>query len=227
MKKGISNIVVSVLLILVALIAIGIIWFFVRPFLTNSSSEFASGALCLQTQLNPVGCTYIGGEANGWYAILTVTHGSDKSNLSDIAVVFNTQTADQKLTQWSKEQTGGSIPGPLESSTALFSLGMVFPNKVSIGGILEGNKAPCALSPAITCKKYVYLGGVCPDFDNNDFIDGNDYDAFTACYDKATKQGTFDCPVGLNADVTHDGFINSEDLAAFLEAFEKGTTEAC
>jgi len=227
MKKGLSNMITSVLIILLVLVSIAVIWLFIRPFILDSSEDFIGGSTCLQTQLAVIGCTYIGGESNGWYALVTIAHGADENNLSDVTLVFNPQTLSQKVVRWNNRQTGGEVPNGLESSSALFALSNTFPAKVAAGAVLQGSATSCNLNPALKCKKYVYSGGVCPDFDGSGYSDRDDFDLFSNCYRNITDNYNFECPPGHNVDVTHDGVVNNDDYAAYVESFEHGTLDYC
>lgn len=57
-KSGLSNIVTMVLIILLVLVAIGIIWFFIRPFIFNSSEQLEGVESCFQTTVEPTKCLY-------------------------------------------------------------------------------------------------------------------------------------------------------------------------
>ena len=50
-KRGLSNVVSTLLIILLVLLAVGIIWSVTRGVLESGSQQFASGARCLQVNL--------------------------------------------------------------------------------------------------------------------------------------------------------------------------------
>ncbi|QOI99887.1 MAG: hypothetical protein HRU70_05075 [Phycisphaeraceae bacterium] len=59
--------------------------------------------------------------------------------------------------------------------------------------------------------------GVCAaDFNDDNFLDFFDLDAFVACFEFG------ECPPGKSADVNGDGFLDFFDLDAYIEAFEAG-----
>jgi hypothetical protein len=53
----------------------------------------------------------------------------------------------------------------------------------------------------------------CPgDFNNDGFINGDDYDAFAELFDIADP----------GADINHDGFVNGDDYDFFADHFDAG-----
>ena len=57
------------------------------------------------------------------------------------------------------------------------------------------------------------LGVNCPgDFNNDGFINGDDYDAFAELFDVADP----------GADINHDGFVNGDDYDFFADHFDAG-----
>ena len=50
------------------------------------------------------------------------------------------------------------------------------------------------------------------DFNNDGFVNGDDYDAFASAFEAAD----------ISADVNHDGFVNGDDFDAFASHFEAG-----
>jgi len=55
-KKGLSDVVTVVLVILLALAAVGIIWAFIRPALDTAGSNIDLSTECLKTEVKPVAC---------------------------------------------------------------------------------------------------------------------------------------------------------------------------
>ena len=56
-KKGISDVVTTVLIILLALAAVVIIWAFVRPTIQDTSQNINVASDCLKTEVKPVSCS--------------------------------------------------------------------------------------------------------------------------------------------------------------------------
>jgi len=55
-----------------------------------------------------------------------------------------------------------------------------------------------------------------PDFNNDGFLDGFDYDDFVTCFE------TGSCPPGTSADYNNDAFVDGFDYDDFVTAFELG-----
>lgn len=59
-RKGLSDIVTNVLIILLVLVAVGIIWAFVRPTINQGAGQLEGQSDCLAIQVEPVKCTHVG-----------------------------------------------------------------------------------------------------------------------------------------------------------------------
>lgn len=57
-KRGLSEIVSTVLIVLLALVAVGVVWAFVNPLLKDASKDAELSAECLRVDVRPVSCTY-------------------------------------------------------------------------------------------------------------------------------------------------------------------------
>ena len=55
-RKGLSDIVTNVLIILLVLVAIGIIWAFISPFISQSSNKVQGADQCFTVSVEPVSC---------------------------------------------------------------------------------------------------------------------------------------------------------------------------
>lgn len=55
-KKGLSDVVTNVLIILLVLVAVFVVWTFVQPFIRGASSSVQGADQCLTVQIEPVSC---------------------------------------------------------------------------------------------------------------------------------------------------------------------------
>lgn len=55
-KRGLSNVVATVLIVLLAIAAIAIVWGFLSPILTRGGDIISTTSKCLQTELIPTSC---------------------------------------------------------------------------------------------------------------------------------------------------------------------------
>jgi len=83
-KKGLSDVVATVLIVLLAIAAIVIVWGFVSPFIKGTTNQADIQSKCLTAEVVPVSCTTAGvvnvqwkaGEATKVIAIATLSDGS-------------------------------------------------------------------------------------------------------------------------------------------------------
>lgn len=87
-SKGLSDVITTVLIILLVLVAITIVWQFVSPFLRNTSSKV--GADCLTTSLTAKTCTY--NPTTGAYSV-QVYRPTGAADITAVNLVFTGTTA--------------------------------------------------------------------------------------------------------------------------------------
>jgi hypothetical protein len=80
-KRGLSNLVATVLIILLALAAVALVWSFLQPSFERTGVQIDLGTECLNVDVKPVACTY---DAN---RISTVTVQRSAGEISEIIVV--------------------------------------------------------------------------------------------------------------------------------------------
>jgi len=109
-KRGLSNVVATVLIILLALAAIAILWSFVGPTITDYTDEIDTTSKCLNSELKPTSCTFfeetgsatvvvqlVRGETEKMKIILTDNNGQtdlSTESLDTPTNPFETVTAD-------------------------------------------------------------------------------------------------------------------------------------
>lgn len=85
-RKGLSDIVTNVLIILLVLVAIGIIWYFVSPFIRSSAGSVQGTQDCLTIALTPVSCVHKSG-TTGAYNV-TFRRDAGAGNLKEVKLIF-------------------------------------------------------------------------------------------------------------------------------------------
>lgn len=145
-RKGLSEVVTNVLMILLVIVAIVIIWAFIQAMITKSGSRIQTGAECLtlSTALETTSCVTSGVNAN-----VTVKRGAGEANLKKIKLVFEKEDGSTL-----NVSTLTNVPGELE--TKLYSLLALEnnPKAVSVAAVVsddKGNLVPCNPLPKITC----------------------------------------------------------------------------
>ncbi|MEK6858568.1 MAG: hypothetical protein AABX53_01495 [Nanoarchaeota archaeon] len=223
-KQGLSDVVTAILIILIVLFAVGIIWAFLRPTI-NETARVASAQDCLLVETEPVSCVY-SGAGQYWYASIVVKRGADQKNVSDIKLIFEDANGKKNSKSWGERVVGGTMPQPLEKSTAGLALGNFIPRVVTAAPMLSKEGA-CISTKETICERYAYEPGTgCNDFNQDDYGNGDDYDLFVECYENQTIG--LPCSDGtITADVTHDGVITMDDFSAFLSTYESGDTGGC
>lgn len=218
MRKGLSSVVVMVLLILFVLIAIGILWWYISAFVRGSSSAYDTSS-CLTVDLKAVDCVYTYVPSREEYSLtVLLKRGTDNILLTNANLILTDATQHTKSISWngSERRLGANVPGTLEQSLAAFAITEFSPITVAAAPVV-GTSHVCAPSQSpITCVPYSYrVGDGCGDFNRDGNIDFFDYLDYISCY--ATEMQTRGACI--NADINHDDETTLADYNLFIAAF--------
>lgn len=83
-KKGLSGIVTTILFILLVIVAVGIVWAFLNPFLGQGSSDIGAAGDCLRLRLEANSC--VNNSATNYN--VSVSRGGDNVELVGIKLIF-------------------------------------------------------------------------------------------------------------------------------------------
>ena len=82
-KKGLSDVVTTVLIVLLTIVAIAILWGFLQPMFTKSGAKVQQAEACLSMNLEVVRCTF-----NATNTLVTVRRGAGAANLKEVKLVL-------------------------------------------------------------------------------------------------------------------------------------------
>jgi len=147
-KKGLSDVVTTLIIILLVIVAIGIVWIVVRGVIESGTEEIDYGSKCLQVsiQTTAVDCTA------GTTCLATIKRNAGGEPIDGIKFIFSNTTA---------QETGNPVDYPttiasLETKTTTpltHGLATVGPNKVEIAPYFEddsGVERLCGISHSFT-----------------------------------------------------------------------------
>jgi len=104
-KKGISDVVTTVLIVLLSLVAVAIVWSFLSPLITKSGTQIAQTQACLSASLEVSGCKLTGTNVYN----VTVKRSAGSADVRSIGLIFARADGSTNVT----EQT--SAPDELET----------------------------------------------------------------------------------------------------------------
>ena len=140
-KKGLSDVVTTVLIILLALAAIAIVWAFVGPMIRNTSTSSELQKKCFDVEVRPTTCTIASGQA-------TITYKSVRGEAAEVTGVIISNTGQ---TSSSTQTNSLSI---FETGTMTFAVptsGATFTAQVLPVVQVEDQKLTCDPSITIPC----------------------------------------------------------------------------
>lgn len=229
-KKALSDVVATVLLILLVIVAIFIIWLFVRPAVSQTDSVKDAGS-CISTRLSPVECSYTradaqSSEGGGRHALIIINRGGGEGAITGFTAILKDASGETKLFNSDSSDflfNSGNIIGNGEAKSYVLRIDKFVPVEISIAAVIGKNT--CApLENPIQCAPYngptpcadVSLDGT--DWGQDNFVNGNDFDFFTSKYE-AYKKGTY---YDSHLDFNGDSVINDQDFEVFADALNLG-----
>ncbi len=157
-KRGLNAIITTVLIILMAIIAIGLIWTFVRPFVGESSEEIGTIAgNCFSLVLEPKSCRY---NNSAELVSVRVERRTGTSPINGLNFIFSDNS---KRTAVKLE---GISLNELESKSFPFSYDLLGdidlpPSLFTIAGIIDPKVSSCdEVRPPIACLEAVCGDGI-------------------------------------------------------------------
>lgn len=216
-KKGLSDIVSTVLLILIVLALIAIFWFVYRSLTQRSGEELSDTGSCLKTILDATECNYQvwdQGAFNVTVMSLSVRRNAYESPLTGVQFLIEDSEGLVRSVTDADTSEALSPNATLPNITETAEFGFVFddlfiPQGVRVAAVVGSDERVCApLGKTISCKRVV--GNACADFDFNGEVDTRDVIAYLASY-------VHKDPI---ADLNCNTRLTPEDFLLMLEAYE-------
>jgi hypothetical protein len=145
-KRGLSNIVATVLIVLLALAAVAIVWGFLKPAFDKTGTQAGLKSSCFLIEVSPVTCKVVGNVATLTYKVV-----SDDDSFKNVVGVFEDTTG-----KTSTNMTGAKV-SPLSTSTVTLNnvtagMGAFKQARVAVVvGDGSGNTEVCTESANIVC----------------------------------------------------------------------------
>ena len=139
-KRGLSEIVTNVLIILLVLVSVGIIWAVLNSTIRNGTGQLGGAADCLTVQLEPISCDSTNNE-------VTLRRGAGEGALKEVSIVVSgTQNAVETFTK---------TLDPLEIDTFTIGTNLAETDVISVAAVVDdgsgGSKTCSENSVTITC----------------------------------------------------------------------------
>ncbi len=141
-KKGLSDVVTIVLIILLALAAVGIIWAFIKPTIENTGGGIDLSAQCFNTEVKPTKCAY---NTTTDTAIVTVQLAKGEAN--EVVAIL-------ELDDGTTQVQTVTAPTLLGTAQITFDLAAITgnPTKANAAAVISddnGNTKTCDVSPTV------------------------------------------------------------------------------
>ena len=140
-KKGLSNIVATVLIVLLSLAAVVIVWGFLRPVFDTTSSETNLRTKCLNVDIQPQSCVY----SESLLKVVVRNIGGDAKYIA-IDAVSGTGSSVVNM----RKDAGSLLGTVVFTNDTLSGLDGNSIKKVNVAGIVVGNANEESLCPPVT-----------------------------------------------------------------------------
>jgi hypothetical protein len=146
-KRGLSNIVATVLIVLLALAAVAIVWGFLRPTFNRAASSTNLKSSCFLVELEPTLCSvnYTSGVANVAYQLV-----SDNERLSAVTLVVEDNNGITKTNNVA-ERPANAMESKIGEVTSLDTT--AYPYTARVAAVVSDgtNTEVCAESADLAC----------------------------------------------------------------------------
>ncbi len=145
-KRGLSAIVVTLILILLSLVAVGIVWMVVNNMIKGGTQDVEINSKCLNVNVDATAVTCTGESCD----ITLARTGTETSEIGGVKLVFRDSTAGESSAVLDVNGNIEALAGKTEPAIAT---GLTAPDKVEVTVYFEdasGNKQLCSQTTSFT-----------------------------------------------------------------------------
>jgi hypothetical protein len=144
-KRALSDVVTTVLIILVAIVAVGIIGVVVKNFVTQGASQINTAAQCNALVLTPISCAWSG---TGTAIVIYNRGGGNVTTLTGVKLILIRESDGTSVVDNAYE-----VAGELESKRQGVTISTK-PSSFAVAGVItdaQGYNRTCASSQTVAC----------------------------------------------------------------------------
>ncbi|MBU1104267.1 MAG: hypothetical protein KJ600_06975 [Nanoarchaeota archaeon] len=149
-KRGLSNIVATILIVLLALAAAGLVWGFVKSFLVDSGTSIDLRAQCLDVDVGVVSCVYSAGTDNA-----SVVVKQEMGDVSEVIAIINLLDGTAFTTQTSAPGQFGTKEITVDAGSQNDDNNATIAMVSAVISDDAGNSEACPPSPSVRCSSVV------------------------------------------------------------------------
>jgi hypothetical protein len=154
-KRGISDVVTTVLIILLALAAVVILWSFLRPTFTEAGTEITGQNACLSLNIAANSCIYRADpdgdpDTDDSVVDVSVERSSGDANLVGLKLLIDNANGREVI----EDAFTGNLPNLYDIKTATGVEVTEVPTQVKVVGVIsiDGKETDCAQSAPTVCS---------------------------------------------------------------------------
>lgn len=149
-KKGLSDVITNVLIILLVIVAVGIIAAFVFPLLRGTTNQAGEGVSCLSIDILPISCSYLQLSANSFNVNVTIKRGSGSYVIDDLKLILAKQDGSNDV----RTISNANLLRLEEFATIIESANSInYPPKAAgVSVKIKGSRNSCSASQTVACS---------------------------------------------------------------------------
>lgn len=147
-KKGLSDVITNVLIILLVIVAIGIIAAFVMPLLRNTGNQVTEGTDCLSVNVAVDSCVW---SSNNSLLNVTISRGAGAYGVGAVKYIVEKSDGTTNVTSFSATD----IASFTEFASVVKTVGpfTTMPNAAGVAVTIANAKNSCPETPRVACTK--------------------------------------------------------------------------
>ncbi len=216
-SRGVNAIISTFLIIVISLIAIFLLWYFLKPVFGEGEKQLGASKECLDLRVEPVKCSYEVLIGSKTHVAVDMRRGPADGNIEDLLFSFSSDKGGVKLASAGAPDpnvNSDPIPGPNEYALMGFNLSHEFiPESVEVFSVVAKNNKPfvCPLvTKKIECGLFEF--DECADCNLDSVLNIADIGCFQTSFAQSKPE----------ADINKDGQFNILDFLAFTSSFNSG-----
>lgn len=149
-KRGLSDVITNVLIILLVLIAVGIIASFVIPLLRNTGDQITDAQECLNIKVNVAKCSLVLNSSNGYDSIISVNReaGASSAQFKEVRLILENQDGTTRAVPLSENNRAGLVE-LITINQRINGTGQI--KAASVAVVLNESQNACPASSKVNC----------------------------------------------------------------------------
>lgn len=151
-KKGLSDVITNVLIILLVIVAVGIIAAFVMPLLRDTGSQVTEGTNCLSANVEIASCFYNSSAGATNNTTVVIKRGAGSYGVESVRYILEKVDGTTNVTVFNTSDIAGFTE--FASISKKIGPNSIAPKAAGVAVTMAGAKNSCPESPRVVCVPF-------------------------------------------------------------------------